>query len=62
MFCTDSHEKTAPERMEFLSTVTNQLPPAPHESQSDLSGDDLQISDDSVLDDLYTGLPPSYVG
>ena len=45
-------------QMNFLSTVTNQLPVAVNEARSNVSGEDLNISDDSVLDELYAGLPP----
>lgn len=46
--------------MTFLSSIMKQTPQTEGYSSSRSSYSDLDISDDSVLDDLYTGLPPWY--
>lgn len=45
-------------QMPFLSAMVDNMPAVQDESQSDFSFDDLDISDDSVLDEMYSGLPP----
>lgn len=44
--------------MPFLSAMVERLPAVKDEVQSDDGFDDLDISDDSVLDEMYSGLPP----
>lgn len=49
-------------QMPFLSAMVDNMPAVQDESQSDFSFDDLDISDDSVLDEMYSGLPPWWAG
>jgi len=44
--------------MTFLSGLVKEMPRVANESQSEWSYDGLDISDDSVLDDMYSNLPP----